>query len=243
MAGRAAYAIMGDSHAHHHPSAMRNRGPILEALRKVLPAELPASAEALEIGSGSGCHLELFAEQLKDLRWQPSEFIPGTTADVGKIGAARSFDGDSDRTLSLIDTYGCKRSPNVLPAIALDASAEAWPEAVTAKTGAFELVYCSNVTHISPWEVTRGIMAGGAALLHAKGRLVVYGPFKRGGSFTTESNRSFDESLRQRNPAWGYRDVESEVVPAAEACGLVLLECVEMPANNFILAFGKSEAR
>ena len=76
---------------------MRNRGPILEALRKVLPAELPATADALEVGSGSGCHLELFADNLKSLRWQPSEFIPGHSSDVGKIGAARDFDGDADR--------------------------------------------------------------------------------------------------------------------------------------------------
>ena len=132
---------------------------------------------------------------------------------------------------------GCPDTP-----IALDASAETWPDAVTAKAGTFSLVYCSNVTHISPWEVTRGIIAGAASLLHANGRLVVYGPFKRGGAFTTESNRSFDEALRGRNPAWGYRDVESEVVPAAEARGLQLIECLEMPANNFLLAFGKRES-
>ena len=100
----------------------------------------PPPAARQEIGSGTGCHLELFAAKLPHLRWQPSEYIPGHAADVGKIGAARDLDGDKDSTLTLIDTYGSTRFPNVMPAVALDAAADwkSWPAAATTKAGAFQ---------------------------------------------------------------------------------------------------------
>ena len=42
------------------------------------------------------------------------------------------------------------------------------------------------------------------------GRLVVYGPFKKDGAFTTESNESFDTSLRQRDASWGCVPVPAQ---------------------------------
>lgn len=85
------------------------------------------------------------------------------------------------------------------------------------------------------------IFVGAAKLLQPNGRLVLYGPFKKNGEFTTESNKAFDSSLRMRDPRWGYRDVESDLVPEAAKCGLDLLECHEMPANNFLLSFGRRD--
>ncbi len=64
--------------------------------------------------------------------------------------------------------------------------------------------------------------------------LYLYGPYKRGGEHTAPSNAAFDESLRERNPAWGLRDVEA-VAESAQAQGLTLGEIVEMPANNLSL--------
>ncbi len=64
-----------------------------------------------------------------------------------------------------------------------------------------------------------------------------YGPFTiEGGKHTSEGNKSFDRSLREQNPEWGYRDVE-EVVAQAAARGLVSEAVVPMPANNFLLVF------
>src|SRR5258706_43357 len=51
------------------PSAERNKGPILEVARRVLPAR----GLVLEIGSGTGQHVAHFATALPSLAFQPSE--------------------------------------------------------------------------------------------------------------------------------------------------------------------------
>ena len=112
----------------------------------------------------------------------------------------------------------------------------------------FSAVYLANITHISPWKVTCGILAGANAALAPEGLLVIYGPFKVKGEFTTESNKDFDTSLRQkttrvshvftsanqfgrsRNAEWGYRDID-EVAAEAERVGLRLQSKREMPAK------------
>jgi Protein of unknown function (DUF938) len=55
------------------------------------------------------------------------------------------------------------------------------------------------------------------------------------------SNRKFDQSLKSRNPEWGVRDLET-VVQAALEQDLVLVQKVEMPANNLSLIFQKKTA-
>ncbi|HJZ21697.1 MAG TPA: DUF938 domain-containing protein, partial [Bradyrhizobium sp.] len=76
--------------------------------------------------------------------------------------------------------------------------------------------------------------------LRADGRLLLYGPFKRGGRHTAVSNAVFDTSLRDNNPEWGVRDIV-DLRKLADNSGLVLGETVEMPANNLILMFERSK--
>jgi hypothetical protein len=64
----------------------------------------------------------------------------------------------------------------------------------------------------------------------------LYGPYKRDGLHTAPSNDAFDRSLRERNPAWGVRDLEA-VAALAAANGFATPEIVAMPANNFSLIF------
>lgn len=67
--------------------------------------------------------------------------------------------------------------------------------------------------------------------------LILYGPFKRNGVHSAPSNQAFDDGLRARNPCWGVRCLETEVVPPAEKSGFVLDEVVAMPANNLTIIF------
>ena len=66
--------------------------------------------------------------------------------------------------------------------------------------------------------------------------LLLYGPFKYNGKFTTESNARFDDWLKQRDPASGVRDFE-KVQDLAATPGLSLQEDNPMPANNQLLVF------
>ena len=53
---------------------------------------------------------------------------------------------------------------------------------------------------------------------------------------------AFDMSLRQRNAAWGIRDLEL-VVAEAEQHGLTWVETIDMPANNLVVLFQKSAVK
>ncbi len=59
-------------------AAERNRQPILEQLRGLLPAH----GKVLEIASGTGQHVAHFAAELPRLRWQPSDREPGDFAAI-----------------------------------------------------------------------------------------------------------------------------------------------------------------
>ena len=69
--------------------------------------------------------------------------------------------------------------------------------------------------------------------------LILYGPYIEPDVRTVESNLAFDESLRNRNPAWGLRDTGAMKAAAADA-GLVFAERRAMPANNLMLLFRRT---
>jgi SAM-dependent methyltransferase len=192
------------------PAVARNREPILDVLRRVLPR----SGLVLEVASGTGEHAVHFARALPGLIWQPSD--PDETAR-SSIRSHRDAAG----------------LPNLLSPLLLDAAAPAWP------VERAEAVVAINLVHIAPWAATLGLMAGAARVLRPGGVLVLYGPYKEGGAHTAPSNAEFDASLRASNPAWGVRDSE-EVVAAARARDLALLERVAMPANNLTLVLRRA---
>ena len=66
------------------PAVFRNRGPILDILRKVLPAH----GMILEVASGSGEHVTYLAERLPALEWQPSDPSPAARASIAAWTAA-----------------------------------------------------------------------------------------------------------------------------------------------------------
>jgi len=102
-------------------------------------------------------------------------------------------------------------------------------------------VFCANVVHIAPWRVAECLFAGTARYLRSEGRVFLYGPFKRDGKHTALSNAVFDTSLREQDPEWGVRDI-ADIEKLAAGVGLALIETVQMPANNLILVFGRSDA-
>lgn len=68
------------------PAAQRNQGPILDALRTLLPS----GARVLEIGSGTGQHAVAFAAALPGIDWQPSEQAAAITSLAERIERERA---------------------------------------------------------------------------------------------------------------------------------------------------------
>ena len=63
--------------ARHAPATMRNRQPLAEVFRRVLPAK----ARVLEVASGTGEHAVYFASEL-DVIWQPSDADPDALRSI-----------------------------------------------------------------------------------------------------------------------------------------------------------------
>ena len=192
------------------PAAARNEAPIIDVLRDVLPE----SGRALEIGSGPGQHIAAFAAAFPAIDWQPSE----PEAPARDSIAARIADAGIDNLHAPLD---------------LDVTRPDWHAALG---GPCDAIVCINVLHITPWVVAEGLMAGAGRLLNPGGIVYLYGPYMRDGQHTAPSNAAFDASLRQRDPAWGVRDI-TDVTRCAETSGLALDRVVDMPRDNFSLVF------
>ena len=193
------------------PHVARNADPIVQVLEGILPE----SGLVLEIASGTGEHALHFARAFPHLLFHPTDADP---VALRSVEAWRTAEG----------------APNLLAPTPLDAvEPDRWPVDEAAA------ILCINMVHISPWEATLGLMKGAGRLLPQGGLLYLYGAYRQQGVETAPSNEAFDRSLKERNPAWGLRQVE-DVAQAAEAEGLRLESVTPMPANNLSLVFRKS---
>ena len=113
---------MSEDRRRHAPAAERNRGPILEVLREVLPP----SGTVLEIASGSGQHAVFFARALSGLTFQPSE----------KEASAHE---------SIRAWIEHEQLDNVREPLTLDVTEPTWPLEDA------DAMLCINMIHISPW--------------------------------------------------------------------------------------------
>ncbi len=202
------------------PATQRNREPILEILRRVLPAK----GTVLEVASGTGEHAVFFAPRLKPRQWLPSDPNPQMRASI----AAWS-------------TY--EPTDNLYPPLAIDVRKPSWSvekeSSVDGDTSPLNAIVSINLIHIAPWSACLGLIAGASRLLPPGGILYLYGPFKRNGQHTAASNAAFDASLQASNPDWGVRDLE-DVVAIAQDHHLVLDQIYPMPANNLSVVFDHS---
>ena len=196
------------------PATGRNSQAICDVLSSYLTGK---TGDVLEIGSGSGQHALYFANNFPSLTFWPTDIEP--------------------HHLASIDAWQTEIGlTNLRPAKSLDALRAHWGlglKGMAPETGLAAII-CINVIHISPWALAEQLLQRSAHDLGADGFLYLYGPYKRGGKHTTESNARFDLSLKAKDPAWGVRDIE-EVERIAAENGLLLRHIIDMPANNFSL--------
>ena len=203
------------------PAADRNKAPILEALRSVLPA----AGRLLEIASGTGQHAGWIGPRLPGWVWQPTE---ANNAALPTISAW---------------THALQAG-NVLAPCLLNVMEPVWPTSDETLASAFQppfdAVYCANLLHIAPWPTCAALMEGANRHLRPGGLLLIYGPFLESGVNTSPGNLTFDATLRSQNRAWGLRDIDA-VKTNAHSAGLRLRHRLDMPANNLLLVFTSAE--
>jgi cyclopropane fatty-acyl-phospholipid synthase-like methyltransferase len=192
----------------HSEACDRNQGAILSAIQPLLAD----ARKVLEIGSGTGQHAVYFAARLPHLTWYCSDLL-------NNLAGIRSW----------IDDANLENIPEPLH---LDVSHSVWPGQD------YDAVYSANTTHIMSWDEVKAMITVAAQSLADQGKLILYGPFKYGGEYTSPSNEQFDKMLRQRDAKSGLRNFE-ELDEIARQVNFQFEDDVEMPANNRLLYWRK----
>ncbi|MDP3010645.1 MAG: DUF938 domain-containing protein [Methylococcales bacterium] len=165
-----------------------------------------------EIGSGTGQHACHFARHLPHIEWQPTD----RADNIHGIG------------LWLEET----RLPNLKPAITLDVTDAVWP------CNTIDALFTANTLHIMSWDEVQILFKHLAEYLNPKAVVCIYDPFNYHGTYTSDSNARFDQSLKSQNSLSGIRHFE-DILLLATASGLHLISDNAMPANNRLLVLQK----
>lgn len=181
----------------------RNKDIIFETIKSYLQA----ATTVLEIGSGTAQHSLYFANNCPHLSWQTSDqsiYLDGIRAQLSNSDIA-----------------------NILPPLELDVNQVTW----VPDSASYDIVYTANTLHIMRWSDVQAFFKGLGQVTKSGSLLIIYGPFKYAGEFTSSSNSAFDQSLRAGGQGSAIRDFEA-VKQLAIANGFRLVMDVSMPANN-----------
>ena len=194
-------------------AAESNKNAILEVLKK----ELSTNVTVLEIGSGTGQHAATFCSCLPTIDWIPSDL-------------------NSESFESIASWKKVVSAENMEPPRLIDAASPNWN---IGNVNRISAIVAINVIHISSFDVTLGILNGANKYLDKGGVLYFYGPFFQNNAEPTESNRAFDQYLRNQNEYWGIRTLD-EIEVLAKDRRLHLDKTIEMPKNNLSVIFQKN---
>ncbi|MEM1147319.1 MAG: DUF938 domain-containing protein [Pseudomonadota bacterium] len=188
------------------PSINRNK----DVVREVFLAHMPTDGRVLEIASGTGEHGAHITASAKGLDW--------TYSDIDPVSR------DSQSAWRAHMDHNRLAGP-----LTIDTTALHWD--VAEASAPWDGMFCANMIHIAPFAAADGLIAGAGRLLRSGGRLMLYGPFARNGAIAP-SNARFHHDLKRRDPDWGVRDLELDLLPLAQKAGLSLVDAIDMPANN-----------
>ena len=229
-------------------AAARNKGPILEILKKIVDStefnKIPC-IKVLEIASGTGEHASYFCSEVSNLLYLPTYLNSEVESKWRQKYSPdeqpqNSYDmkGSIEAWTDLSREQLSNKNSDILPPIQLDVEdfdVKHLPNQMAA--GTINLLICINMIHITPFSCTVSLFKLASQILDTGGVVLTYGPYKIN-NFMVESNIAFDLSLKARNSEWGIRAVE-DVEKVANSYNIVLETKYEMPANNLCLAFRK----
>lgn len=183
-----------------------------------LQALLAKSHCVLEVGSGTGQHAVYFSRQLPHVLWQTSDLSQNHTG--------------------IIQWINDEGADNCLPPVELNVAQSDWSSVLTVRDKNIDAVFTANTLHIMSPLLVEKFFQGAGDILPESGLLMVYGPFKYDGHYTSDSNAQFDQWLKEADPSRGIRDIEW-LDQLAAMHGLQRLHDFEMPANNRLQVWEK----
>ena len=186
------------------PAALRNLAPIIDLVTTVAPK----AGQALELASGTGQHVVKLASALPKLIWQPTDI------DESRIASISAWKDEN-------------KLENLRPPILLDAAEKNW----ASKFPNQNLILLINLIHLLSEAETRVIINEISLALLPGGILIIYGPFMRNGELTSIGDKSFHASLRETDPALGYKN-DAWMIEQFKRAKLALMKIEDMPANN-----------
>ncbi|MFZ4715493.1 MAG: DUF938 domain-containing protein [Bacteriovoracaceae bacterium] len=189
----------------------RNQEPILNVLKKHI---YPDDRRLLEVGAGTGQHAVFMAPHFPKLDWYPTEL-------QNNIGG-------------IVTWLKEEQISNIKAPTVLRIGKDDFPRLK------FDVVFTANTFHIMHWKECKSFIKQLGNRLREGSRAIFYGPFKYDGKYTSESNESFDQVLKERDPLRGIRSFE-DVNNAMIKNGFELVEDISMPANNQMLIYSRLE--
>lgn len=193
------------------PACERNQQVILEVLNKHLTADCK---NILEIGSGTGQHAVYMAAKLPQINW--------FTSDV-RI----NHDG-------INQWLNESQLDNVSKPFAYEVGVDVWPNVDA------DVVFTANTLHIISLDLVTKLIDDIGKNLTKGARLMIYGPFKYQGEYTSTSNADFDQWLKDIDERRGIRDFEF-IQDSLRRQKFLLIDDIKMPANNQFLIFEKHD--
>ncbi|MFK8026931.1 MAG: DUF938 domain-containing protein [Gammaproteobacteria bacterium] len=180
-----------------------------DAILNILREEFKSTNSVLEIGSGTGQHAAYFSQQLPHLTWQASDKLE-------MLAGINMWLNDTNRQ-------------NTSAAIELDVCSH-WPQQN------YQGAFAANVAHIMHWHEIEALFSGLDKALTSSAVFCLYGPFNIDGKYTSDSNRRFDQWLKNRDPESCIRD-RNDLDQLALKNNFQASTEFEMPANNKILSW------
>ncbi len=193
------------------PSCERNQQVILEVIEKYLR---PDDKTVLEVGSGTGQHAVYMGKHLPGVLWQPTD-------------VASNHEGIK---LWMQEA----RLENIQQPLVYEVGINDWPDFKA------DVVFTANTLHIMSLELVEIFLNDVGQHLKVGGRLMIYGPFKYRGEFTTQSNADFELWLKNIDEKRGIRDFE-HICEQLNGYNITNVADISMPANNQFLVFEKHD--
>jgi len=198
---------------------MKNYSPSVDRnkdpILEVLQGYL-SQGRLLEIGSGNGQHAVYFAQKLPRIHWVTTDMKENHPAIKEWLKEAKI--------------------PNLHGPEQLKVGVDDFPK------GVFNFVFTANTLHIMSWKEAKCLFKLLGKRLREDAVVFIYGPFNYGGEFTSTSNETFDQWLKDRDTNSGVRNFE-DVSNNMNKAGFDLLFDHEMPSNNRMLVFKRQAYR